>query len=111
MHVLKRATSAVQRFKGRLHVALEKIRKNELDYERSKSGGMEGEGSYEGTRRYDSGVEKFVSEGRTESLADEARRALNGQEGKALRDAEAAARKGPAIPRPAPRKPASNGRH
>ncbi len=111
MQVFKRATSAVRRLRGKINLAFEKIRKNELDYERAKSGKMEGEGSYEGTRRYDSGVEKFVSEGRTEALADEARRALNGQEARALRDAEASARRGPSIPRPAARKPATNGRH
>lgn len=111
MDVLKRATSAVRRLRGKINVAFERIRKNELEYERAKSGKMEGEGSYEGTRRYDSGVEKFVSQGRTEALADEARRALNGQEGRALREAEAAARRGPTNPRPPLRKPATNGRH
>jgi hypothetical protein len=111
MHVLKSAQSAVKRLRGRISLAFEKFRKNELEYERRRSGGMEGEGSYEGTRRYDSGVEKFVSKGHAQELAEKANRALNGQEGKALRDAEAAARRGPSIPRPVPRKPASNGRH
>jgi len=109
MHVLKRATSAVRRLRGRINLALERIRKNERDYERARGGGMEGEGSYEGARRYDSGVEKLIAEGRTAKLADEARKALDGQEGQALRDAEDAARKGPRIPRQVPRP--TNGRH
>ena len=109
MHVLKRATSAVRRMRNRINLAFEKVRKNELDYERAKSGAMEGEGSREGTQRYDSGVEKFMSKGRTEKLADEANRALNGKEGQALREAEDAAKRGPQIPRPTPR--STNGRH
>lgn len=56
--------------------------------------GVEGEGSYEGTRRYDSGLQKSVQKGDSEKLGKEAKKALEGAEGNELREAEEAAKKG-----------------
>lgn len=50
--------------------------------------GVEGEGSYTGTRAYQKGVEKTVKSGQVQQKAQEAKRALEGSEGKELREAE-----------------------
>lgn len=47
-----------------------------------------GEGNYDATRRYDQGVERSVKKGNVEELAKKAERALEGSEGKELREAE-----------------------
>jgi hypothetical protein len=49
---------------------------------------VEGEGSYTATHNYDEGVERSVQRGDTASLAEEAKQALEGEEGDALREAE-----------------------
>lgn len=49
---------------------------------------VEGEGSYTATHNYNEGVERSVQRGDTESLAEEAKQALEGEEGDVLRDAE-----------------------
>src|SRR6266849_1835357 len=55
----------------------------------------EGEGNHTAARRYDAGVEKTAKSGDVKRLAREAARALDGPEGKALKDAENTARGGP----------------
>jgi hypothetical protein len=61
--------------------------------------GVEGEGSYEGTRRYNAGLQEFVAEGRSSELAEAANQGLSGPEDKTLRDAEAAGKAGHPIHR------------
>jgi hypothetical protein len=56
-----------------------------------------GEGSYEGTRRYDDGVARFGADHDVERLGREAARALDGPEGPGLIDAERAAAAGPHV--------------
>jgi hypothetical protein len=53
---------------------------------------VEGEGSYEGTRRYDEGVARTLEERDVEQLGRDAAEALQGPEGDALREAERQAR-------------------
>jgi len=60
-----------------------------------KTDEIEGEGSYEATHRYDAGLAASIREGKTEELAKAAEKALDGPEGKALRDAEEKAKHGP----------------
>lgn len=60
---------------------------------------VEGEGSYEATRRYDAGLQESVAEGRSSELAEAANRALSGPEEKTLRDAEVAGKAGHPIHR------------
>lgn len=47
-----------------------------------------GEGNYDASRRYREGLEKSVKKGNAEELAEEAKTALDGDEGDALRRAE-----------------------
>lgn len=54
---------------------------------------VEGEGSYTATRRYNEGLRKSVEKGDSEDLGEEARRALEGDEGDELRRAEDEAKK------------------
>lgn len=51
-------------------------------------GDQGGEGNYDASRRYREGLEKSVQEGKSEELGKEAKTALEGSEGKELRDAE-----------------------
>jgi hypothetical protein len=51
--------------------------------------GIEGEGSYSGTRAYNKATEKFVKDGKVDKAAKDAARALDSAEGDALKDAEA----------------------
>ncbi len=60
----------------------------------SERKGVEGEGSYEGTRRYDAGVQKSVEKGNSEKLGKEAEKALDGPEGDELRKADEAGKMG-----------------
>lgn len=53
-----------------------------------KSPDQGGEGDIDADRRYRAGVEKTVSSGQVEELAEEAKQALDGPEGEALRKAE-----------------------
>lgn len=55
--------------------------------------GVEGEGSYTATHNYQRGLEKSVAEGKSEELAEDAKEALDGEEGAELRAAEAKAKK------------------
>ena len=56
--------------------------------------GVEGEGSYTATHRYDAGVAQTVAAGKTEELGNAAAKALDGPEGEELRRAEKAAKQG-----------------
>lgn len=47
-----------------------------------------GEGNYDAGRRYDAGVRKSVEQGKTDELAERAKKALEGDEGDELRRAE-----------------------
>lgn len=49
---------------------------------------IEGEGSYEATRRYNQDARDFVKSGEVEEKARDAKNALEGTEGDALKDAE-----------------------
>lgn len=60
-------------------------------------GGIEGEGSYEATRRYDKGVQETVESGRVPDLAKQARRAIDGPEAAELIEAEEKGKK-PVLP-------------
>jgi hypothetical protein len=50
--------------------------------------GVQGEGNYDATRRYDEGVKQSVEKGNTEELAEKAKKALEGPEGDELRKAD-----------------------
>ena len=60
----------------------------------TSKGGIEGEGSYSGTRAYNAGLAKFLKTGNPDKAAKEARRALDSREGKDLKAAEAKGRAG-----------------
>ena len=49
---------------------------------------VEGEGSYTATHNYNEGVQESVQRGDTASLAEDAKEALDGEEGSELREAE-----------------------
>jgi hypothetical protein len=60
----------------------------------------EGEGSRSADRHYREGVEKTVKSGRVEELGEEAKQALEGEEGDELREAEEEAKEhGNAVPK------------
>lgn len=50
--------------------------------------GVQGEGNYEATRRYNEGVEESVEKGDSDELAEKAKKALEGKEGEELRKAD-----------------------
>jgi hypothetical protein len=50
--------------------------------------GIEGEGSYSGTRAYNKATEKFIKDGKVDKAAKEAERALDSSEGDELKKAE-----------------------
>lgn len=56
-------------------------------------GDQGGEGNYDASRRYRRGVERSVREGRSAELAEEAKRALESDEGEELRRAEERAKR------------------
>ena len=58
------------------------------DTHRKKDPEVEGEGSYSATREYDRQVEKTVKSGKVEQKAKAAKRAVDSDEGDALRRAE-----------------------
>ena len=53
-----------------------------------------GEGNPDAARRYNEGVEKTVQGGQVDELAEKAKKALEGSEGKDLRQAEEQGKKG-----------------
>lgn len=54
-----------------------------------------GEGSYEGTRRYNEHARDFAKSGKVEPAAEEARDAVDGKDKDRLEEAEAAGKRGP----------------
>lgn len=56
--------------------------------------GVEGEGSYEATHRYNEGLSKSIERGDGEKLAKKAAKALDGTEGDELLEAAEKAKKG-----------------
>jgi len=48
----------------------------------------EGEGNRTAAREYDAATEKYIRSGRVDKAAEEAKRAVDGDEGEELRDAE-----------------------
>ena len=54
----------------------------------------EGEGNTTAARNYDKATEKFIKSGRVEKSAEEAKRAVDGPEGDALRKAEEKGKRG-----------------
>jgi hypothetical protein len=63
---------------------------------------VEGEGSYQGARRYNEHVKKTIEEGDVEKLAEEAKRALEGDQKDELQEAERRGKRGPVPPKPTP---------
>ena len=66
----------------------------------AKPEGVEGEGSYTATRRYDEHVKKHIETGNVEEEAKRAKQALEGDERAELEDAERRAKRGPVPPKP-----------
>jgi hemerythrin-like domain-containing protein len=64
-----------------------------------KQGTVEGEGSYTGARRYNERLEQHIANNDPEKLAEEAKRALQGDEREVLEEAERRAKRGPS-PKP-----------
>ena len=62
-------------------------------------GAVEGEGNYTGTRRYNEHVKEHLANNDPQKLAEEAKRALQGDEREALEEAERRAKRGPS-PKP-----------
>jgi hypothetical protein len=60
----------------------------------TNDGGIEGEGSYSATHRYNAGLKRSLERGDSEALAKAAEKALEGKEGEELRRAEKAAKQG-----------------
>ncbi len=66
-----------------------------MNKDESKKSDLEGEGSYTATRRYNQHLAEAMDSGDIEAAADEARRAVEGPEGKELARAAEEAKKGP----------------
>ncbi len=56
--------------------------------------GIEGEGSYSGTKAYNESTANFIRKGKVDKAAQEAKRALDSKEGVELRAAEAKGKSG-----------------
>jgi hypothetical protein len=63
---------------------------------------VEGEGSYTATHRYNEKLKKQLESVDVEALAEQARKALEGEEGDELREAEQRAKQGPPVRKSAP---------
>jgi hypothetical protein len=59
-----------------------------------KKSGVEGEGSYSGTKAYDDATARFVKDGKVDKAAQEAKRAMNSGEAADLKAAEAKGKAG-----------------
>ncbi len=66
-----------------------------MNKDETKKSELEGEGSYTATRRYNQHLAEAMDSGDIEAAADEARRAVEGPEGKELARAAEEAKKGP----------------
>jgi hypothetical protein len=60
-----------------------------------KPGAAEGEGSYTATQRYNERLKKHIQNEDTEQLGEQAKTALEGEEGAELKEAERRAKRGP----------------
>jgi len=60
----------------------------------ARQAGVEGEGSYSATHRYNEGLKRSMEKGDTEKLAKAAEKALEGPEGEELEAAAEAAKRG-----------------
>lgn len=69
----------------------------------AKPSAVEGEGSYEGARRYSERLKKHIQTEDTEELGEQAKQALEGEERAELEEAEQRAKRGPKPPEPATR--------
>ena len=69
--------------------------KPQTDPAKAKPTGVEGEGSYTATRRYNEKLGKYIETGDVEEDAEAAKRALEGDEREELEDAERRAKRGP----------------
>lgn len=56
--------------------------------------GIEGEGSYSGTKAYNESTAKFIKDGKVDKAAQEAKRALDSSEADTLKAAEAKGKAG-----------------
>jgi hypothetical protein len=65
-----------------------------MDPKAGKDSKIEGEGSYSGTRDYNEATAEFLKKGKVDEAAKEAERALDSQEGEALKAAEDEGRAG-----------------
>lgn len=81
---------------------MSKAREPSAGATQAKPEGVEGEGSYTGTRRYNEHVKKHLETGNVEEEAKQARQALEGDERAELEDAERRAKRGPVPPKPEP---------
>jgi hypothetical protein len=66
----------------------------------AKPEGVEGEGSYTSTERYNEHVKKHLEKGNVEEEAKQAKQALEGDERAELEDAERRAKRGPVPAKP-----------
>lgn len=62
---------------------------------KSKKSGLEGEGSYSATRKYNEGLAKHQKQANVDELAKRARKAVEGSEAGELRRAEEQGKRGP----------------
>jgi len=63
--------------------------------QKPKNAGLEGEGSYEGTREYNKHLAEHSKKADVDALADKARKAVEGPEGSELKEAEEQGKRGP----------------
>ena len=74
---------------------LDTMAQNTQTNAKSKKSGLEGEGSYSATRKYNEGLAKHQKQANVEELAKSARKAVDGPEGGELRRAEEQGKRGP----------------
>jgi hypothetical protein len=79
-------------------------KQNQSGGKQEQSTQVEGEGSYTGTRRYNEHLKQHIETQNTEELAEQARKALEGDEKAELEEAERRGKRGPMV-RPEPSKP------
>ncbi len=65
-----------------------------MDTTKKTKDGVEGEGSYSGTRDYNERTAKFIKEGKVDKAAKDAERALDSDEAAELKKAEAQGKAG-----------------
>jgi hypothetical protein len=59
-----------------------------MNQKKKDDAALEGEGSYTAARRYDAGLAESIKAGKSDELAKEAERALQGPEAASLKEAE-----------------------